>query len=100
MPEAQEALGSAVLADRLLLTIPGEAVVRFSPDGSQLLTPGVEDSTANVYDASTGDLLLTIHGPGTDFYSHVNYSPDGRFISTSSRSDASTEVWNATTERR
>ena len=97
LPEAQEALGSAVLADRLLLTIPGEAVVRFSPDGSQLLTPGVEDSTANVYDASTGDLLLTIHGPGTDFYSHVNYSPDGRFISTSSRSDASTEVWNATT---
>jgi serine/threonine protein kinase/WD40 repeat protein len=98
LPEAEEALHHAVQADRLVLSIGSStsAVVRYSPDGSRLLVPGLEPATANVHDASTGEILLTISGHGTDF-SHMNYSPDGRFISTSSRTAASTKVWDAET---
>ena len=97
IPEAERALHLAVQADRLLLTVPGAAVVRYNPDGSRILTPGLEPGTAYVYDAETGEKLLTIAGHGNEVLSHVNWSPDGRYISTSSRSARTTVVWNART---
>jgi WD40 repeat protein len=97
LPEAEEALHRAVQADRLLLTIHTgtSAVVRFNPDGTRLISPGLEPGTAQIFDASTGALVRTLHGQGSDPLSHVNWSPDGRFIATASRTDASTEIWDA-----
>ena len=99
LPEAEQALHLAVQADRLALTIPTStsAVVRYSPDGTRILSPGPEPGSAYLYDATTGEVLLRILGHGTDFLSHVDYSPDGRFISTSSRTAASTKIWDART---
>jgi WD40 repeat protein/DNA-binding SARP family transcriptional activator len=97
LPEAEEALHHAVQAQRLLLTVPGNGVVRWSPNGERILTNSTQPGTAHLYDSETGDVLLTLSGRGDDPLSHINYSPDGRFISTSSRSDASTAIWDART---
>jgi WD40 repeat protein len=99
VPAAEGALHLAVQADRLLLTIKtgGPPVVRYSPHGTRLLTPGSDPGTADVFDAASGKLLFTLRGHGTDVLGHVNYSPNGRYISTASWSDASTEIWNART---
>ena len=48
------------------------ACVAFSPDGKRIVT-GSEDSTAKVWDATTGDQAVTLRGGG----SAVAFSPDG-----------------------
>jgi WD40 repeat protein/serine/threonine protein kinase len=100
IPQAAEALHAAVQTDRLVMTLPGGGVVRYSPDGSRILTPGTEPGTAHAYDAQTGKEVLTLTGHGDEPLSHANYSPDGRFISTSSRADGSVVIWDAHTGER
>ncbi len=102
LPEAEEALHLALQTDRLLMTISaGTGVVRYSPDGSRLLTTGQEPGTATVYDAQTGRVVLTLSGHGDALLNHVGFSPDGRFISTSEGGpDGSVVVWDADTGQR
>lgn len=95
LPEAEEALHWAVQADRLLLTVPGNGSVDLSPDGSRVLVEG-ENGKANVYDAATGERLLTVESGGK--IGGLDYSPDGRFFATSNyEGDGSTRVWDAAT---
>ena len=98
LPEAEEALHAAIQADRVVRTFQGGAAVRYSPDGSRILTPGKAAGTALVYEADTGRLVMTLKKePADSVLDHVNYSPDGRFISTAGGGPATTVLWNAET---
>lgn len=97
LPEAEEALHLAVQADRLLQTFPATGNARFSPDGSRLLTVGVESGTAVVYDLENDKEVLTIRGHGEGDLAGATYSPDGRMIATASYPEGSTKVWDSNT---
>ena len=97
LPEAEEALHRAVQEDRLVMSLPGLGVVRYSADGSRILSPSSEPGTALVFDATTGEVVQTIEGHGDEPLAHANFSPDGRFISTSSRGEGTVRIWDAET---
>jgi len=69
--------------------------VAFSPDGRQIVTSSA-DSTAKLWDASTGRELLTLHHGR--IISSVAFSPDGRRIVTGGW-DNTARVWDAGTGR-
>jgi WD40 repeat protein len=81
----------------LALDLPfrvGVNSVAFSPDGTRL-AGGCDDNTAKVWDARTGQKLLTLEGH-TDRVRSVTFSPDGaRLVSDSW--DKTTKVWDART---
>ena len=64
-----------------LLTLKGHTdvvtSVAFSPDGRRIVS-GSFDSTVKVWDASSGQEILTLKGPGS--VDSVAFSPDGRRI--------------------
>ena len=66
--------------------------VRYSPDGTRLATAGM-DGIAKVFDAATGDELLTLSGH-TDSIFGLAYSPDGTRLATVSY-DKTVKVWDA-----
>lgn len=68
--------------------------VRYSPDGTRLATAGM-DGTAKVFDATTGNEILTLSGH-TDSIFGLAYSPDGTRLATASY-DRSVNVWDAAT---
>ncbi len=80
-----------------LLSIPFEGPwnVAFSPDGTRLVATAVFSPTARVFDAATGEALLTI-GPLTDWLRMAVYSPDGTRIAGASW-DNTARVWDAAT---
>jgi WD40 repeat protein len=67
--------------------------VAFSPDGLQIVS-GSEDQTLKVWDATTGQEILTLKGH-TDGVEGVAFSPDGKRI-VSGSSDHTLKVWDAT----
>jgi WD40 repeat protein/serine/threonine protein kinase len=69
--------------------------VAYSPDGRRLAT-GHADGLAKVWDAATGELLLTLRGHGAGWVRWVAYSPNGRHIATASW-DKTAKVWDALT---
>jgi WD40 repeat protein/serine/threonine protein kinase len=84
LPEAAEVLHAALQAHRLVLTLPGYRG-RFSNDGSRLLVAGLNPGEADVYAASTGELIVsqTVEGRGQEgfFGPQLDFSPDGtRFV--------------------
>jgi WD40 repeat protein len=74
---------TCVTTDQALLTLAGHSgdvtSVSVSPDGTRLGTSS-EDGTAKVWDATTGEELLTLSGHGRIF--DVAFSPDGRHLGT------------------
>ena len=68
--------------------------VRFSPDGSRLVTADW-DGSARVSDAATGT-QLKILGGHSDKLDYAAYSPDGRKIVTASY-DKTARVWDVAT---
>ena len=68
--------------------------VAFSPDGKRIVT-GSDDATAKVWDAETGQELLTLKGHTGSVIS-VAFSPDGKRIVTGS-DDKTVKVWDAAT---
>src|SRR5262249_31219366 len=70
--------------------------VAFSSDGRRLAT-GSFDHTAKVWDATTGQLLLTLQHQ--DLVGIVAFSPDGQRLASPSK-DQTVKIWDVATERR
>ena len=66
----------------------------FSPDGRRLASAS-HDGTVKVWDATTGQETLTLHGH-TGQVSSVAFSPDGRRLA-SAGNDRTVKVWDAAT---
>ncbi|MDX2076867.1 MAG: hypothetical protein SFZ02_10575 [bacterium] len=66
------------------------STVAYSPDGSRIIS-GAWDNTVRVWDATTGELLLTLTGH-TEAVNSVMYSPDGSRIA-SGADDSTVRVW-------
>jgi len=68
--------------------------IAFSPDGTRIAAVG-PDKTAKIWDAVTGDELLSLSGHEEGVLA-LAYSPDGTHIATASF-DATTKIWDANT---
>jgi WD40 repeat protein len=66
--------------------------VSFSPDGRRIVS-GSDDDTLKVWDAETGQEMLTLEGH-SDWVRSVSFSPDGRRI-VSGSDDNTLKVWDA-----
>jgi len=66
----------------------------FSSDGKHVLTGSI-DTTARLWDATTGKEIYTLRGH-TDEVLSVAFSPDGKYMLTGSRDDAA-KFWDITT---
>ena len=72
----------------------GDFSVAYSPDGSRIAA-GSAGGTPKVYDAQTGDELLTLQGH-TGFVWGVQFSLDGQVLATAG-DDGTARVWDAHT---
>ncbi|MGD2146783.1 MAG: adenylate/guanylate cyclase domain-containing protein [Anaerolineae bacterium] len=94
--EAENALHQAILQSRVRRTLVGHTDmvqdVAYSPDGTRLATSSW-DGTAKVWDALSGEELLTLEGHSGWVYS-VAFSPDGARIATGGR-DGTVKIWDA-----
>ncbi len=65
----------------------------YSPDGTRLAT--ASNDKARLWDAESGELLLTLLGHSSDI-GRIRFSPDGtRLVTTSD--DKTVKVWDAAT---
>jgi WD40 repeat protein len=64
--------------------------VAFSPDGTRLATAS-SDTTARIWDASSGQELLTLRGHA-DRVTGMAFSPDGKRLATASK-DGTVQIY-------
>ena len=83
LPEAEEALHSAVNRSRTLLRVPGlGGAVDWSPKGDTFVTEGPEQSgEIDIRDATTGESVRRFPGHDPDV-NEAAYSPDGALLLT------------------
>ena len=97
LPETEEALHEAIMADRLLYSVPGQGSVDYAgyPDrnGSQLATDSFDG--LDIWDAATGQPLLSISGHENGL-SNLVYSEDGRRLA-STGYDGTARLWDTVT---
>ena len=98
--EAENVLHRSIRSSRVLLTIrPNKTSygsvmsVAYSPDGKNIATANYEGS-AQIWDATTGELLLTLFSGHANVISSIVYSPDGKRVATAS-SDKTVKIWDA-----
>jgi WD40 repeat protein/transcriptional regulator with XRE-family HTH domain len=105
LPEAEEALHRAIQASRVELTLRGHTDVLwsavFSQDGTKIATASA-DGTAKVWDAASGEELLSVKGSTDGDFSEGSYvwyatlSSDGKYLATAG-GDHITRIWDALT---
>ena len=97
MPEAWEALHRAVVASRIVMTVPDlGGALDWSPDGKLFVTEGPEESgLIDIRDARTGRSVLSFpaHDPDVN---DVAFSPDGSLLGTTG-DDGLARLWDAET---
>lgn len=98
LPEAEDALHRAVQASRIELTLGGHTDQVwggvFSPDGKRIATTS-GDGTAKIWDATTGEELLTLQA-STGVLWFATFSPDNTRLATGG-DDKVIRIWDATT---
>jgi WD40 repeat protein/class 3 adenylate cyclase len=95
--EAEDALHQALLTSRVRLTLHGHTdltSIAFSPDGSRIAAPSI-DGTTKMWDAATGQELLTLQGHSDAVWS-VAFNADGSQLVTAG-ADRTVIVWEAAT---
>lgn len=99
LPEAQDALHRAVQASSVELTLRGHtgAVRRavFSPDGMRIATASA-DGTAKIWDAASGNELLTLQASSKGWVDSVAFSSDGKLLATAG-DDKTARIWDSVT---
>ena len=95
VPSGPRALATTLTHGSRWLTV---YAVAFSPDG-HLLASGLEDARTQLWDATTGQQLRTLH-PAATFWSEmtgpvhgVAFSPDGRLLASAS-GDETVRLWD------
>jgi WD40 repeat protein/transcriptional regulator with XRE-family HTH domain len=96
--EAESALHSAVQASRVKLTLDhgaGVWSIAYSPDGTRLATAS-GDETVKIWDAATGQELLSFSTLGAGFVDepYIRFSPDGTRLA-SVHDDMTVRIWDA-----
>jgi hypothetical protein len=98
IPEAEEALHRAVVASRLVMSVPGMGgLLDWSPTGA-FVTEGVPDSgIIDIRDGQTGQSVLSFEGHDGDV-NDVAFSPDGSMLA-STGDDGKLKVWDSSAGR-
>jgi WD40 repeat protein/DNA-binding SARP family transcriptional activator/class 3 adenylate cyclase/tRNA A-37 threonylcarbamoyl transferase component Bud32 len=98
LPQAEDALHRAVVASRLVRSVPGVGgLLDWSPTGV-FVTEGVEDSgIIDIRDGETGQSVLSFEGHDGDV-NDVAFSPDGSMLA-STGDDGKVKVWDPSTGR-
>jgi DNA-binding SARP family transcriptional activator/class 3 adenylate cyclase len=98
IPEAEEALHRAVVASRLVMSVPGlGGLLDWSPMGV-FVTEGVEDSgIIDIRDGETGQSVISFEGHDGDV-NDVAFSPDGSMLA-STGDDGKLKVWDPSAGR-
>jgi WD40 repeat protein/class 3 adenylate cyclase len=96
LPEAEEALHQAVIASRLVLTVPDlGGTLDWSPEGV-FVTEGPENTgTIDLRDETTGDSVRSWVGHDIDV-NDVEFSPDGSILATAG-DDGLLKMWDPDT---
>jgi WD40 repeat protein/DNA-binding SARP family transcriptional activator/class 3 adenylate cyclase/type II secretory pathway predicted ATPase ExeA len=97
LPEAVEALHSAVTRSRIVLRVLGlGGAVDWSPKGDTFVTEGPEQSgEIDIRDAATGESVRRFPGHDPDI-NEVVYSPDGELLLTTG-DDGAARLWDPAT---
>ena len=102
LPEAEDALHRAVQASSVELTLRDHSgdIRRavFSPDGTRLATASA-DGTAKIWDAASGQDLLTLQASSEGWVDSVAFSPNGKLLATAG-DDKTARVWDSVTGKQ
>jgi WD40 repeat protein len=100
LPEVENALHDALVASRVVLTVPGlGGALDWSADGKLFVTEGPEETgVVDIRDARTGASLRSFKGHDVDL-NFVAFSADGTLLATTG-DDGAIRVWNANTGQR
>jgi WD40 repeat protein/serine/threonine protein kinase len=100
LPEAEEALHRAVVASRIVLSVPGiGGWLDWSPDGTRFVTEGPKGTgVVDIRNAETGESMLSFTGHDGDV-NGVAFSGDGSMLATTG-DDGTAKVWDPESGRR